>query len=205
MARTRLVYRGLIAVALLTPVAACSGSSPARFPVSQGWVVSSSQSANFGYDFDTNQLTAGSVTVTLADGTSAVITARTHLDGACQELLPPTAAAQPCWLQIGPADSAGSAEWVTALGVRGDTGQPETWHQDHDRYNSVAVGGTLDTVLPDALVFRSGLVVSVGDTSPAVIDGCDADALEALVGMVIYAVLDIGNGDVTAVGCPPQV
>jgi hypothetical protein len=180
--------------------------APPRFPAGQGWVISALQSDDLHYDGDTREIVAGSVTVVLADGTSAVITSDTRLDGICQELLPPPTVAMPCWLQVGLATSDGIAEWATALRPVGDTGQPLTWNQDHDRYHAVIAGHEiLREITGDALIFDNGLVLTLGARAP-VVTGCTrGDELASAMGETAFALLNVATGEVVTVGCTPQV
>jgi hypothetical protein len=187
-------------------VTGCSGSAlpaPPRVPLAQGWVISAEQSDDFHYEH--SEVTAGSVVVMLADGTSAVITPDTRLNGGCQELFPPRRFGYPCWLQIGPTASSGNVEWVTALKPVGDAPQGPTPSQSHDRYNAVRAAGILREVTADALVFRSGLVVTLGESPPVVKEFCRTDDLASLVGRNVLVLLDIETGAAMTVDCPLEM
>ena len=187
---------------LLIVVSCGSPGAVPRFPDGQGWVVSAVQSDDLLYDWDAQRIVAGSITVLIADGTSAVITPDTRLEGICQELVPAPAVAQPCWLQVGAATSEGSVDWATVLGVVGDNGLPETWNQDHDRYHAVSPGGrVLREVTADAMIFDSGLVLMLGASSPVVTDCPPGDDLESATGAYARTILDIDTGAVVAVSC----
>lgn len=195
----------ILAPEILLLVSCGTGVAALRVPDGQGWVVSAVQSDDLHFDWGSHELTAGSVVVALADGTTAVIDSDTRLEGICQELVPPPAVSAPCWLQVGITASDGEAEWVTVLAPMGDTGQPETWNQDHDRYDAVIAGHeVLRTVTADAMIFANGLVLTLGD-SPPMITGCDGADLESLIGGYVFGVLDVESGEVVTVGCTPQV
>lgn len=165
-------------------------------------MVSAVQSDGLRYDWTAQRLVAGSVTVVLADGAVAAITPATDLEGVCQELVPAPAVGMPCWLQVGPASADGSVEWVTVFGLRGDSGLPETWNQEHDRYDAVQPGGrVLREVTADALIFTNGLVLTLGPSAPVVTDCPPDDDLASATGVYARPLLDIDTGTVVALSC----
>lgn len=189
-------------------IACAPGVAEPRVPDGQGWVVSALQSDDLQYGpFDGGhpQIASGSIVVELADGTVAVIDSDTHLDGICQELAPPPLVTMPCWLQVGLTDTGGRAEWASPFLPLGESGQPETWNQDHDRYYAVIAGHEiLRKVTADAMIFANGLVLTLGDSFP-MITRCDGDDLDSLIGGYVFGILNIESGEVVTVGCTAQV
>jgi hypothetical protein len=109
------VLAALLAPALL---AGCSGSEPVteRTPDAFGWVADWEQSSD--YQYEDGVLRAGSLTMTLEDGTRfTVLPSTSRLGGTCLAMVPPGGWAQPCWVHVGLSPDRSTALWLTAFDV----------------------------------------------------------------------------------------
>jgi hypothetical protein len=196
---------------VLVPLLLMSCGSRADLPLvpeGQGWVIDYHQSPDLVFDWDRDVIASGSIELLLGDGTRAVVNAKTDLMGLCQELLPAPAVAAPCWLQVGPAAEDGHIEWVVPLELRGDTGQPLTWNQDHSSYQfALVLGKRIADVQDQWIVFESGRVVARGPTEPVFSDCRSVGSLSEVVAKgydtpeFFRALLDLDEGFVTELEC----
>jgi hypothetical protein len=138
-----LVLTALLATALL---AGCSESEPVteRVPDAFGRVVDWEQSSD--YQYEDGVLRAGSLTMTLEDGTRfAVLPSTSRLGGTCQAMMPPEGWAKPCWVHVGLSPDRSTASWLTAFRVdAGRVAINRDYLREHDGLLVLSDG----TVLP---------------------------------------------------------
>lgn len=109
-----------LAVAItIVAVAACTPElvTP-RHPDLVGWVVESSQTADYVFEKEPPRIISGTVALTFESGRTIVVGAETSVSDTCQDLYSQPVEAKPCYLFVG-VDAGGTAEWITAFSVDG--------------------------------------------------------------------------------------